>query len=88
MLNLSTCAPQLKSALQDVFSGSGTWALFTIDKNDTVKVSSTGHGNWQDVLEDLDQGRIQYALMRVREPISQLHKIVLISWVCFYRARL
>ena len=86
MINLSTCSGQLKSALDAVFSGSANYALFTIDKTDTCKVSSTGTDDWEEVLEDLDQGRIQYALLRVLEPISQLHKIVLISWVSCTRS--
>ncbi|KAK4458896.1 hypothetical protein QBC42DRAFT_275728 [Cladorrhinum samala] len=76
-------------------SGSPTaarWALFSVQapllnafqdsgaKESILKVESTGDGELADLVEDFNEGRIQFAFVRVKDPNSGLPKNVLIAW--------
>ncbi|KAK3906827.1 hypothetical protein C8A05DRAFT_11434 [Staphylotrichum tortipilum] len=76
-------------------SASGTaarWALFTVQapllnafqntgaKESVLKVESTGDGDLAELVEEFNEGRIQFAFVRVKDPNSGLPKNVLIAW--------
>ncbi|GAB1311166.1 actin binding protein [Madurella fahalii] len=68
------------------------WALFTVQapllnafqntgaKESILKVESTGEGELAELTEDFNEGRIQFAFVRVKDPNSGLPKNVLIAW--------
>ncbi|GJN72887.1 hypothetical protein PLIIFM63780_006953 [Purpureocillium lilacinum] len=76
-------------------SGSPTyaqWALFSVQaplvsafqdsaaKESILKVESTGDGELADLIEDFNEGRIQFAFVKVKDPNTALPKNVLIAW--------
>ncbi|GAO18251.1 hypothetical protein UVI_02037290 [Ustilaginoidea virens] len=68
------------------------WALFSVQapllnafqdggsKESILKVESTGDGELADLIEDFNEGRIQFAFVRVKDPNTALPKNVLIAW--------
>ncbi|KAL2128838.1 hypothetical protein VTI74DRAFT_8584 [Chaetomium olivicolor] len=68
------------------------WALFTVQapllnafqntgaKESILKVESTGDGELADLAEDFNEGRIQFAFVRVKDPNTGLPKNVFIAW--------
>ncbi|KAK4673519.1 actin binding protein [Podospora pseudopauciseta] len=68
------------------------WALFTVQapllnvfqntgsKESVLKVEATGEGELADLIEDFNEGRIQFAFVRVKDPNSGLPKNVFIAW--------
>jgi hypothetical protein len=68
------------------------WALFSVQaplanafqdsgsKESILKVQSTGDGELDELLEDFNEGRIQYAFIKVKDPNSGLPKYVLVAW--------
>ncbi|KAK4229496.1 Drebrin-like protein [Podospora fimiseda] len=68
------------------------WALFSVQaplanafqessaKDSVLKVESTGEGELADLTEDLNEGRIQFAFVRVKDPNSGLPKNVFLAW--------
>ncbi|KAG6003573.1 hypothetical protein E4U21_001900 [Claviceps maximensis] len=76
-------------------SGSPTyaqWALFSVQaplinafqdggsKESILKVESTGDGELTELIEDFNEGRIQFAFVKVKDPNTALPKNVLIAW--------
>ncbi|KAL2018960.1 hypothetical protein VTK56DRAFT_10254 [Thermocarpiscus australiensis] len=68
------------------------WALFTVQapllnafqntgaKESILKVESTGEGELAELAEEFNEGRIQFAFVRVKDPNTGLPKNVLIAW--------
>ncbi|OLN88534.1 Drebrin-like protein [Colletotrichum chlorophyti] len=68
------------------------WALFSVQaplanafqdtgaKESVLKVQSTGDGELSDLIEDFNEGRIQFAFVKVKDPNSGLPKHALIAW--------
>ncbi|KAL8419410.1 hypothetical protein RB594_002584 [Gaeumannomyces avenae] len=68
------------------------WALFSVQaplvnafqdngsKESVLKVEGTGEGEIEDLIEDFNEGRIQFAFVKVKDPNSGLPKNVLIAW--------
>lgn len=68
------------------------WALFSVQapllnafqdsgaKESILKVESTGDGELSDLIEDFNEGRIQFAFVKVKDPNSGLPKNILIAW--------
>ena len=69
------------------------WALFTVqaplanafqdsgNKESILKVQTTGEGELEDLIEDFNEGRVQFAFLKVKDPNSGLPKFALIAWV-------
>lgn len=69
------------------------WALFSVSappasafqdsstSESTLKVSATDEGELHELIEELNEGRIQFAFVKVKDPNSGLPKFVLIAWV-------
>ncbi|KAK1477473.1 SH3 domain-containing protein [Colletotrichum abscissum] len=68
------------------------WALFSVqaplanafqdsgNKESVLKVQSTGDGELSELIEDFNEGRIQFAFVKVKDPNSGLPKHALIAW--------
>ncbi|CAK7265796.1 actin binding protein [Sporothrix epigloea] len=68
------------------------WALYSVqaplvnafqdsgNKESVLKVDGTGSGEFDELIEDFSEGRIQFAFVRVKDPNSGLPKNVLIAW--------
>ncbi|KXJ91753.1 hypothetical protein Micbo1qcDRAFT_188456 [Microdochium bolleyi] len=68
------------------------WALFAVqsplasafqdssNKESLLKVQSTGEGELVELIEDFNEGRIQFAFVKVKDPNSGLPKFALIAW--------
>ncbi|KAJ3092743.1 hypothetical protein HK102_003618, partial [Quaeritorhiza haematococci] len=60
---------------------STNWAIYSYDKGgNTLKLLSSGDGGLEELAEEFDESKIQYAFARVIEPISGLPKYILVSW--------
>ncbi|KAL1651443.1 actin binding protein [Diplodia intermedia] len=71
----------------------GQWAVFSVSaplanafqpdagKESVLKVQTTGEGELADLIDELSDGRIQFAFVRVKDPNTGLPKNVLIAWV-------
>ncbi|KAI0841091.1 hypothetical protein F5Y06DRAFT_260631 [Hypoxylon sp. FL0890] len=70
----------------------GQWALFYVQaplanafqdsgsKESILKVQSTGSGELEELIEDFNEGRIQFAFLKVKDPNTGLPKYALIAW--------
>ncbi|KAJ9157605.1 Drebrin-like protein [Pleurostoma richardsiae] len=70
----------------------GHWALFSVQapllnafqdsgaKESILKVETTGEGELDELIEDFNEGRIQFAFVKVKDPNTGLPKNVLIAW--------
>ena len=70
----------------------GQWALYTVQaplvsafqndggKESVLKVQTTGEGELQELVEDMSDGRIQFAFVKVKDPNTTLPKSVLVAW--------
>ncbi|KAB5580125.1 hypothetical protein GE09DRAFT_1167714 [Coniochaeta sp. 2T2.1] len=69
------------------------WALFSVQaplvnafqqdsgsKESILKVQTTGEGELAELIEDFNEGRIQFAYVKVKDPNTGLPKNVLIAW--------
>jgi len=68
------------------------WALFSVqaplsnafedssNKESILKVQATGEGELDELIEDFNEGRIQFAFVKVKDPNSGLPKFALIAW--------
>ncbi|KAG5929349.1 hypothetical protein E4U42_006180 [Claviceps africana] len=68
------------------------WALFSVQaplmnafqdsgsKESILKVENTGDGELTDLIEDFNEGRIQFAFVKVKDPNTALPKNILIAW--------
>ncbi|KAK0661132.1 Drebrin-like protein [Lasiodiplodia hormozganensis] len=70
----------------------GQWAVFSVSaplanafqpdagKESVLKVQTTGEGELADLIDELNDGRIQFAFVKVKDPNTGLPKNVLIAW--------
>ncbi|KAI1441801.1 hypothetical protein F5Y02DRAFT_398272 [Annulohypoxylon stygium] len=68
------------------------WALFYVQaplanafqdsggKESVLKVQSTGSGELEELIEDFNEGRIQFAFLKIKDPNTGLPKYALIAW--------
>ncbi|SPQ18925.1 caf4f37d-1e84-45d7-affc-581a60e590b6 [Thermothielavioides terrestris] len=79
-------------ALSSTSPTAARWALFTVQapllnafqntgaKESILKVESTGDGELAELVEEFNEGRIQFAFVRVKDPNTGLPKNILIAW--------
>ncbi|KAK7934193.1 hypothetical protein WMY93_005089 [Mugilogobius chulae] len=82
-VNLSKNGPALNAAYKEVVDEKSetNWALFTYEGNsDDIRLAGTGDGGLEEMIEDLNSGKVMYAFCRVQDPNSGLPKYVLINW--------
>ncbi|XP_063849575.1 drebrin-like protein isoform X1 [Scylla paramamosain] len=57
------------------------WALFGYEgQTNTLKVVGTGEDGLEELADDLNSSKIMYAVVKVIDPNTTRHKIVLINW--------
>ncbi|KAI2545688.1 drebrin like [Homo sapiens] len=81
--NLSRNGPALQEAYVRVVTEKSPtdWALFTYEGNSNdIRVAGTGEGGLEEMVEELNSGKVMYAFCRVKDPNSGLPKFVLINW--------
>ncbi|XP_015258148.1 PREDICTED: drebrin-like protein B isoform X2 [Cyprinodon variegatus] len=82
-VNLSKNGPALTAAYKKVVDAKSDtdWALFTYEGNSNdLRLVETGGGGLEELVEELNSGKIMYAFCRVPDPNSGLPKYVLINW--------
>ncbi|XP_029296308.1 drebrin-like b isoform X4 [Cottoperca gobio] len=82
-VNLSKNGPALTSAFQEVVDekSNTNWALFTYEGNSNdIRLAEKGDGGLEELVEELNNGKVMYAFCRVQDPNSGLPKYVLINW--------
>ncbi|KAL2269913.1 hypothetical protein VTJ83DRAFT_2097 [Remersonia thermophila] len=79
-------------ALPSASSTAARWALFTVQapllsafqntgaKESILKVESTGDGELSELVDEFNDGRIQFAFVRVKDPNTGLPKNILVAW--------
>uniref|UniRef100_A0A8C5VU75 Drebrin like n=1 Tax=Microcebus murinus TaxID=30608 RepID=A0A8C5VU75_MICMU len=81
--NLSRNGPALQEAYGRVVTEKSPtdWALFTYEGNSNdIRVAGTGEGGLEEMVEELNSGKVMYGFCRVKDPNSGLPKFVLINW--------
>ncbi|KAJ1944336.1 actin binding protein [Kickxella alabastrina] len=82
-VDLSAHASEITSAHQRILNNdpSTSWAIFGFDRGGTaLNVESQGSGGLEDLSDEFDAGKVQFAFVRVLDPNTQLPKFVFISW--------
>ncbi|XP_041855338.1 drebrin-like b isoform X2 [Melanotaenia boesemani] len=82
-VNLSKNGPALTAAYKEVVDekSNTNWALFTYEGNSNdIRLAETGDGGLEELVEELNSGKVMYAFCRVQDPNSGLPKYVLINW--------
>ncbi|KAL2092806.1 hypothetical protein ACEWY4_012604 [Coilia grayii] len=82
-VNLSKNGPALTAAYKEVVDEKSTtnWALFTYEGNsDDIRLAEKGDGGLEELVEELNSGKVMYGFCRVQDPNSGLPKYVLINW--------
>lgn len=82
-INLTKNKPQILDAWTKVSKGEDgyDWAIFGYEKKSLeLKVEAIGSGGIDAVAEELNDGKIQYAFVRVKDPNTQLIKFILVNF--------
>ncbi|XP_067255171.1 drebrin-like a isoform X2 [Chanodichthys erythropterus] len=82
-VNLSKNGPALTDAYNEVVNGKTdtNWVLFTYEGNSNdIRVAGKGDGGLEEMVEELNSGKIMYAFCKVLNPSSGVSKFVLINW--------
>ncbi|KAM8828006.1 drebrin-like protein B isoform 2-T2 [Spinachia spinachia] len=82
-VNLSKNGPSLMQAYKEVVDGKmdTNWVLFTYEGNtNDICLAQKGDGGLEEMVEELNCGKVMYAFCRVPDPNSGLSKYVLINW--------
>ncbi|KAJ8331831.1 hypothetical protein BDV3_004651 [Batrachochytrium dendrobatidis] len=82
-VNLSTYSNDISAAYASVLSeqDSCNWAIFSYDKGgNDLKLFGSGDGGLEELSDEFEEGKIQYAFAKVFEPVSGLPKYVFIAW--------
>jgi len=82
-VDLKKFGTEIKNASNEVMNDKTEtdWALFGYEgQTNVVKVMATGDGGLDELIEDFNPSKIQYALLKVEDPKTSLPKYVLINW--------
>ncbi|XP_075885889.1 drebrin-like a isoform X2 [Nelusetta ayraudi] len=82
-VNLSKNGAALMAAYKEVvdIKSDTNWALFTYEGNSNdIRLAGKGDGGLEELVEELNSGKVMYAFCRVQDPNSGLPKFVLINW--------
>ncbi|KAI8926941.1 hypothetical protein BC831DRAFT_454426 [Entophlyctis helioformis] len=82
-INFSAHSADLSRAYEQVLSAGDptNWAIFSYDRgSNDLKLFGSGDGGLEELKDEFEEGKIQYAFAKVVEPISGLPKYVLICW--------
>ncbi|KAB5543883.1 hypothetical protein PHYPO_G00084730 [Pangasianodon hypophthalmus] len=82
-VNLSKHGAELSDAYNEVVNGKTDtdWVLFTYEGNSyDIQVAAKGGGGLDEMVQELDVGKVMYAFCRVIDPNSGVTKFILINW--------
>ncbi|XP_076126762.1 drebrin-like b isoform X3 [Alosa pseudoharengus] len=82
-VNLSKNGPALTAAYKEVVDEKSktNWALFTYEGNtNDIRLAEKGDGGLEELIEELNSGKVMYGFCGVKDPNSGLPKYVLINW--------
>lgn len=82
-VDLKKYGPEIKNACKEVTGDKSetNWALFGYEGHSNVlKLVSTGEDGLEELIEDFNPSKIQYAFLKVEDPKTSLPKFVLINW--------
>ncbi|KAJ1869961.1 actin binding protein [Coemansia sp. RSA 486] len=82
-LDLSAHAGEIASTHQRILSNDSSisWAVYGFDRGGVaLNVQTEGNGPLDELSEEFDDGKVQFAFVRVQDPNTQLPKFVFISW--------
>lgn len=82
-INLNKHRETLVQSWKDVLDDKTdtNWALFGYDgQTNDLKVVSKGSNGIEELIEDLNSGKIMYAFVKINDPKTSLPKFVLINW--------
>ncbi|OMJ15020.1 Drebrin-like protein B, partial [Smittium culicis] len=82
-VNFSTHSNQIHSAHERILAADPeiSWAVFGFDKgSNDLKVDATGSEGLEELVEEFDSGKVQYAFYRFSDPKTKLNKFVFFSW--------
>ncbi|KAL2099715.1 hypothetical protein ACEWY4_004109 [Coilia grayii] len=83
-VNLSKNGTELSAAYAEVLDGKSNtnWALFTYEGNtNDIRVAGKGDGGLEEMVEELNSGKVMYAFCRVLDQNCGVPKYVLINWI-------
>lgn len=80
-LDLATHSREIKENYEKVVRGSpdATFAVFTSQKA-VLAPTMVGDGGMEEFVEEFEEGRVQFGIIRVYPPGSDVKKIVLLGW--------
>eukprot|EP00092_Neocalanus_flemingeri_P087850 GFUD01110923.1.p1 GENE.GFUD01110923.1~~GFUD01110923.1.p1 ORF type:complete len:486 (-),score=176.06 GFUD01110923.1:56-1513(-) len=82
-VDLKKFGADIKNACKEVTSDKleTNWALFGYEgQTNVLKLVSTGEDGLEELVEDFNPSKIQYAFLKVEDPKTSLPKFVLINW--------
>lgn len=81
-IDLSTHSRKIQDVYDKVVRGdpSTNYAVFTVDKDGTLNASASGPGGLDDFVEEFTDGHVQFGLVRVTVPGSDVFKNILLGW--------
>ncbi|KAJ2451814.1 actin binding protein [Coemansia sp. RSA 2336] len=82
-LDLSAHANEIASTHSRILNNDSSisWALYGFDQASTaLNVQAQGSGGLDELAEEFDDGKVQFAFARVQDPNTNLAKFVFISW--------
>ncbi|XP_053501877.1 drebrin-like protein B isoform X1 [Ictalurus furcatus] len=82
-VNLSKHGAALSDAYNEVVNGrtDTDWVLFTYEGNSyDIQVAAKGGGGLDQMVQELNAGKVMYAFCRVTDPNSGVPKFILINW--------
>ncbi|TRY81611.1 hypothetical protein DNTS_031007 [Danionella cerebrum] len=82
-VNLSKNGAVLTAAYNEVVDEKSetNWVLFTYEGNSNdIRLAEKGDGGLEEMVEELNSGKVMYGFCRVKDPNSGLPKYVLINW--------
>ncbi|CAG8559584.1 8724_t:CDS:10 [Paraglomus occultum] len=82
-VNFAAHGKELTATYKAVLNGNEdiNWGLFGYDKGtNDLKVLGSGGGGLEELEDEFNDGKIQYAFVRVIDPNTELPKLVLIGW--------
>ncbi|CAH3030884.1 unnamed protein product, partial [Porites evermanni] len=82
-INLTKNRDSLLNTWKNVFDDTPdvNWAVFGYDgKTNDLKVVETGDGDLDELVDELNEGKMLYAAIKVMDPNTNLPKIVFINW--------
>lgn len=84
IVNFSMFAKELNETYKSILDENNpiNWGIFSYDRtSNNLKLESKGNDGLEGLREEWDEGKIQYAFAKVKDPNSGLPKFVFISWV-------